>query len=526
MKTVKSFILGSAAGLFALNGALAADVPVKAKAIEFVRICSPYGAGFYYIPGTDTCLRVGGYLRVDTTFNGNIYNAPYWNGNGGAQDRFRHYFNSRSRLALSIDTRTATEYGVVRTFGQGAFNFSTFGAGTVNSAASPPASLLDTAGGGYVGVQYVFIQFAGFTFGKSVSAYATPWQGYPGNNTSFLLGGQDSITGVPNIQYGAQFGNGVSAAIGLDEPTVFDRTQLTNVSNIAAASAFTGAWGNSYAGVRAPDIVGNIRLDQAWGLLQFSAAAHNITASYYNPALETSGHPTDVWGFAIMGALQIKNIPTGPKDDIKIDASYSDGATRYLVNTVVASPNFGMFGGTNLAGAYQSVGFGGTTDGIYAGTSGANGTPIQKTRSWGVRGAFNHNWDPYWSSSLFGAATWVDYRGNASDTAAGIISATGLICSKYFAGSALVGARLFTSVSANYSCNPDFRIFQVGTVTRWTPLKDLTFSAEVLWTKLDQDFTGSALPVATPAALAKPVTVYEFRDQNTFSFNVRAQRNF
>jgi hypothetical protein len=53
MKMVKSLILGSAAGLIAMSGAQAADLPVRAKAVEFVRICSLYGAGFYYIPGTD-----------------------------------------------------------------------------------------------------------------------------------------------------------------------------------------------------------------------------------------------------------------------------------------------------------------------------------------------------------------------------------------------------------------------------------------------------------------------------------------
>ena len=79
-------------------------------------------------------------------------------------------------------------------------------------------------GGGYVSVDLLFIQFAGFTFGKSVSAYATPWQAYPGNNSSFLFGGADYVTGVNNIQYQAQFGNGVSATIGLDDPTVYSRT--------------------------------------------------------------------------------------------------------------------------------------------------------------------------------------------------------------------------------------------------------------------------------------------------------------
>ena len=30
-------------------------------------------------------------------------------------------------MALTVDTRTATEYGVVRTFGQGDFQFNNFG---------------------------------------------------------------------------------------------------------------------------------------------------------------------------------------------------------------------------------------------------------------------------------------------------------------------------------------------------------------------------------------------------------------
>src|SRR5499425_2094193 len=119
MKLVKSLMLSSAAGLVAVSGAQAADLPVKAKAVEYVRICSLYGAGFWYIPGTDTCIKIGGYLRVDTTFNGGIYDAPYWNNDGGQRNRYFDYFNSRSRMALTVDTRTATEYGVVRTFGQG-----------------------------------------------------------------------------------------------------------------------------------------------------------------------------------------------------------------------------------------------------------------------------------------------------------------------------------------------------------------------------------------------------------------------
>src|SRR5206468_12567236 len=152
--------------------------------------------------------------------------------------------------------------------------------------------------------------------------------------TSFLLGGHDTITGVNNIQYTAQFGNGVSASIGLDEPTVFNRTSVYNLGatgvGITPVSGI-GLSGNAYAGVRSPDIVGNIRVDQAWGLLQISAAAHEVSGSYNvlntitAPAgavgiaaaapttlSEISGHPETRWGGSVMGALQIKNIPTGP----------------------------------------------------------------------------------------------------------------------------------------------------------------------------------------------------------------------
>ena len=134
---------------------------------------------------------------------------------------------------------------------------------------------------------------------------------------------------------------------------------------------------------------------------------------------------------------------------------------------------------------------------------------IQLTEAWGVRGAFNHNWDPYWSSSLFGSYAAVRYDGNAADILSAKVSS----------------ARVSTSQgsSADYSCNPDYNIAQVGVVTRWTPVKNLTFSAEVGAFFLDQKFTGAA--ILTPAA-PKPTAVYEFKDQSTVFLNVRVQRNF
>jgi Porin subfamily len=308
MKMVKSLVLGSAAGLVAMTGAQAADLPVKAKAVEYVRVCSLYGAGFFYIPGTDTCLKLGGYLRIDTTFNaGGVQDQPAWNGDAGQGNRYRDYYSARSRMAFTVDTRTATEYGVVRTYSQADIQFDTLGGSTfnpnsLNTNLGNNANLLNSAGGGYVAVEFAFIQFAGFTFGKSSSAYATPWHGYPGNNGSNLLGGHDTVTGVNNIQYTAQFGNGVSGTIGLDDPTVFNRTAVYNLAQPSISAV--GTLGNAYGGVHSPDVVGNIRIDQAWGLFQISAAAHEVDGSYNTlgasaaptGASELSGHPETKWG--------------------------------------------------------------------------------------------------------------------------------------------------------------------------------------------------------------------------------------
>src|SRR5438046_6604543 len=87
MKMVKSLLLGGAAGLVAVAGAQAADLPMKAKPVEYVKICSLYGEGFYYIPGTDICLKVGGYVRADYGWNAAGSGQPHYTGANGAQDR-------------------------------------------------------------------------------------------------------------------------------------------------------------------------------------------------------------------------------------------------------------------------------------------------------------------------------------------------------------------------------------------------------------------------------------------------------
>src|ERR1700742_1176824 len=552
MKMVKSLVLDSAAALVAVGGAQAADLPVKAKAVEYVRVCSLYGAGFYYIPGTDTCVKIGGYLRADLTVNGANGGQPYYSGSGAFHERYGNYYNDYSRFALTLDTRTATEYGVVRTFGQADFTFGTEAVGgginlqsSVNTASLNGIATSNFLGSGTFGLEYAFVQFAGFTLGKSASAYVTPWQGFPGNNTAYLVGGYDTVTGINNAQYTAQFDNGVSLTVGVDDSSAndFNRTQVVNAAvanNLAgnfglygAASSNVTPLGTAYTGAFVPDFVGNVRVEQAWGLFQLSGAAHwvdggyfqngNTTGSQFSPGTALpigsaptfatnqgamdGGHPNGKMGFAFQAALQIKNIPTGPGDDFKIEGSIAQGASKYTIGTSatiggsfynIHNANFGV-GGTEALGAIS--------DGVFGG---AGQTGIQLTNSWGARTAYNHNWDPFWSSSLFAGVVSLNYGNTAKN----------LWCHTYSLAATPAG-----NINNITNCDPGFTLWQVGTVTRWTPVKNLTFSGEVMYSELDTNMRGSVFGSQT-SAFPTSVGTYTFKNQGTVEAEFRVQRNF
>ncbi|WP_076862717.1 porin [Bradyrhizobium mercantei] len=517
MKMVKSLILGSAAALVAVGGAQAADLPVKAKAVEYVKVCSLYGPGFYYIPGTDTCIKLGGYLRVDVVANGNVDAIGNTGGPAGANNRFTNGYTWRSREDLNIDTRTATEYGVVRTFFDATFSWTTDsyvgqGNGTsiysaIGAASAPNNANAGAVAAGTVGVYYAFIQFAGFTIGKAVSQFSAPWTAYPGNSFDGLVGGGGSVTGVNQFTYTAQFGNGVSLSLSAQDQTQYYQA---GVNNLGVAPGALGPFGTAdYAGTIAPDLVAMLRVDQAWGLFQASFAAHDNHAAYYG-GTELTGHPDDKWGWAGQLALSIKNIPTGPGDTINLQGVYTNGATRYNIQDLAGLAGAAtVFGGTNVPGAYQSIGLGIAPDSVFI-----NGGSQQLITTYGFRGAYVHNWNPNWNTSIYGAWAQVNYNSTAK----------GYICGP--AGNGVGGSfgAVFGTAGLT-SCNPDYNIAQIGTQTQWTPVKNLTFSADFTYTRLDQSF-GGTITYPGSAGIGKPGTVYELKDQNTYTLLLRAQRNW
>ena len=490
MNMTKSLILGSAAALLAMGGAQAADLPLKAKAVEYVRICSLYGAGFYYMPGTDTCLKIGGYVRADVGIMGGEYG--FMQGvNQGSNNRLTNYWSQRSRTDITFDTRTATEYGVVRTYSDLIF---TVDSQTV-SGSNPSTFAGGTAG---LGMYHAFIQFAGFTFGRTYSIFDTPWQSYPAGGPDTIPGGSNHVTGVNQVAYTADFGQGITGSIALQDETTAANGQsnLWNLSSATAAGMVGGAYGaNDWGGTRTPDIVGAIRVDQAWGLAQLSVAAHDMHPAYYG-ATEPTGHPSDKWGFAVQGGLSIKNIPTGPGDTINMNAVYTNGASHYNFQSLFPQ-TFAMYSGSNVA--YQSLGIAGIADGTFT-----NGSGIESVTSWGFRGGSTHNWNPNWASAIYGGYGQLRYGGAAKTT----------ICANAVTLLALAG-----------TCNPDFNFAVIGVNTVWTPVKNLAFTVDVNWTNLDQKYSGTIVAPAVAAA-AKPAATYELKDQNSFSGLVRVQRNF
>jgi hypothetical protein len=459
---------------------------------------------------------LAGYVRADTSVAGGDYSFVTGAPQGG-NNRLSNYWFSRARMDLNVDTRTATEYGVLRTYADMVYTWT-----SSSYTASNPSAIGVTPNGpdgtALLGLYHAFIQFAGFTFGRTVSVFDAPWQSYPAGGPDTVPGGSNNVTGVNQVAYTADFGQGITGSVALQDVTTAagGYSNLWNINGFAgsssltaggavstktatqnaAAALVTGQYGNnSWGGTRVPDIAGAIRVDQAWGLFQVSAALHDLHAAYYGTT-EVTDHPADKWGWAIQGALSIKNIPTGAGDTINLQAVYTDGASRYNFQSLFPQTIL-MFGGTGAAGA--STAFAGISDGVFG-----TGTGIETVKTWGFRGGYSHNWNPNWVTGIYGGYAQLKY----GDTGKALICAT-------FASIAVAGS----------TCNPDFNFGVVGINTVWTPLPKLAFTADLNWTRLDQKYSGS---INSPgiANVAKPAGVYELKDQSSVSMLLRAQRNF
>ncbi len=76
---LKTLFLGTAAAFAVAGGAQAADLALAVEPVDYVKVCDAFGTGYYYIPGTDTCLKIGGYVQMDVWFYDNRQVGNYFN---------------------------------------------------------------------------------------------------------------------------------------------------------------------------------------------------------------------------------------------------------------------------------------------------------------------------------------------------------------------------------------------------------------------------------------------------------------
>ena len=234
MSFLKTTLLCSATTFVAAGSAQAADLPVrKAEPIEFVRVCGAYGAGFFYIPGTDTCLRISGRARFEAGYQP-TYSRQAGTNNGDTT-------GYRGLLRINMDARTQTSYGTLRAFVRleaGSRTGGPYGGGTsgTQQRIGNAYAALGTDEFGraqqYVNVDKAFIQFAGLTAGRASSFF--DFYAHDFEFTGATAGSDVFSTNL--IAYTATFGNGFSATISVEDPTARRSPVFSPLSTAATVS--------------------------------------------------------------------------------------------------------------------------------------------------------------------------------------------------------------------------------------------------------------------------------------------------
>jgi hypothetical protein len=373
MRVIKSLLLGAAAGLAATAGVQAADMPVKAKAVEYVKICSAYGAGFYYIPGTDICLRVGGAVRADY----------YHNASGAFPDltsndhRTEENHKFRGRGYVILDARNNTAYGTLRAYLNMYFTTDTDGSG-----------LGEGKGGTH---DRAFIQFAGFTFGLAQSFF--DFYGSTGPHANLVnWGGQGTgASGWNVLAYTAQFGNGLSGTLSIEDQRRKPIIDGATIGDVGLPAAGLGV----RAGQQAPAVTANFRVDQAWGSAQIMGAIQELRSTEGVGSHNSSG-------YAFGGGFTWNN-PSAPGSQFGIQAAYAKGALGYI-----------QTGGANQLDPTSNS----TVATSYVADANIVAGAMEKNSGWGVNAGYQHRFNPNWAWTIHGAYTSIDFAG-ATEAAAG-----------------------------------------------------------------------------------------------------------
>ncbi|MFS8044799.1 porin [Rhizobium sp. BR 314] len=219
---IKSLLLGSAAALAAVSGAHAADAIVAAEPepLEYVRICDAYGAGYFFIPGTETCLKIGGKVRTEgkwyDAYTPNTHIGTLWH----------------TRAELQLQTASDTEYGPLKTNTEMRWDWQEGGSTKTN-------------------LLHASISLGGFTIGKEDSQFNV-FTGYAGDVINDDVIG-DGPYELNQITYNYDAGNGFTAVISVEDS---NSGYTTNAAGVTVP--VTGPNGEDSHNHYAPDVVAGV----------------------------------------------------------------------------------------------------------------------------------------------------------------------------------------------------------------------------------------------------------------------------
>ncbi len=250
MTLMKSLLLGSAAGIVAVGAAQAADLPTrKAAPVEYVRVCNVGGITGWTLPGSDTCVKLSGYITGQVE-GGNLNTQYNWGSIGAAATAASNPLvpqnpavaaaltgiNTGTPSGVPFDTRntqrvllqasqaqenttffrTQTGWTTRANFG---FDFAS------NTAWGPLIGHLDINSengngfdntGGYTYLNTGYVTWAGITAGKAQSFYS--FVGGGDNWANFASPDQKGFNEPDLLAYTASFGGGFTATIALQSP--------------------------------------------------------------------------------------------------------------------------------------------------------------------------------------------------------------------------------------------------------------------------------------------------------------------
>ena len=490
MTLTKSLLLGSAAGLLAVSGASAADLPSKSKgpAVEYVRICDTYGAGYFYIPGTDTCLKISGYARADyavrnqkniwgalggvnisgtSTTPSTIANvAPFGVGYAtlpGTSAAARNSTGFSGLGGLELDARSQTAWGTLRGF----IRYEIFNG---NGLLGGSGAALDKG----------FVQFAGVTAGRVQSFFTFYGDAYPLD----ISRGEDSTTTA--LAYTASFGGGFSATVSIEDPVV-RRGGIGG--NVVVAGPLLGQIRTAaYGGSKLPDLVGQLRVDQSWGKAQLSGAVHQIntvgSSTIGVPSSGVGAPKATGTGWAVQAGIAV-NLPSlAAGDEIYVQGGYAVGAKSYL--------GLGNLGDRTNGVSRADV------DAVAVATSLTGGYKLEKGRGYNIQAGVKHFWAPNVKQYLYASYTTWNY-----------------------------GAGARSDIWAFGGFNNGKELL-VGTGVVWTPVKNLDLTFDLEYAQLRQRATTTIFglgpfPVAgNVLGQARPVSL----NGSSLTGRLRIQRAF